>query len=216
MTQQATTMKAIEAYDKIRELILTGRALPGSRLVISELETLLKMGKGPIREALMRLDKSGLVENVPHKGALVIPPPSLKEMKHIYQTRIDIECLLAVEANQYMQTNDLQYLQDITLKMTQNKDNDFIFFELDKDFHSYIYRIAKMPHLQATVGRLMDSVDIFFNTYHYKPTDKDLFLTQHVEIIEAFKEKNADLLKKCLQANIAIGFELIREKFQAI
>ncbi|PID74193.1 MAG: GntR family transcriptional regulator, partial [Desulfobacterales bacterium] len=61
-------MKSLRAYEKIRDMILRGRKLPGTRLVIADLEQELGIGKGPIREALMRLDRSGLVKNIPYKG----------------------------------------------------------------------------------------------------------------------------------------------------
>ena len=81
MSSDASNIKSLRAYEKIRNLILSGAKLPGTRLVLAELEQELDMGRGPIREALMRLDRSGLVRNVPYKGAIVATPPKLKEMK---------------------------------------------------------------------------------------------------------------------------------------
>ena len=52
-------MKSLIAYEKIRDMILSGIKRPGTRLILSELEEELGIGRGPIREALMRLDRSG-------------------------------------------------------------------------------------------------------------------------------------------------------------
>ena len=60
MADNKSFMKSLQAYEKIRDMILTGVKLPGTRLVLSELEAELGIGRGPIREALMRLDRSGL------------------------------------------------------------------------------------------------------------------------------------------------------------
>lgn len=65
----ASQVKSRIAYDKIRKLILTGKKKPGARLVLAELERELDMGRGPVREALMRLDSSGLVHNIPLQRA---------------------------------------------------------------------------------------------------------------------------------------------------
>ena len=81
MKAETSTVKSLSAYNLIRELILKGELLPGSRLVLTELEEKLNIGRGPIREALMRLDRSGLVQNIPYKGALVAPLPSFREMQ---------------------------------------------------------------------------------------------------------------------------------------
>ena len=87
----ASTIKSLAAYDLIRDMILSGEALPGTRLVLVDLEKKLGVGRGPIRDALMRLDKSGLVQNIPYKGAIVMMPPSSKEIEHIFNLRIQVE-----------------------------------------------------------------------------------------------------------------------------
>ena len=86
----ASTIKSLAAYDLIRDMILSGEALPGTRLVLVDLEKKLGVGRGPIRDALMRLDKSGLVQNIPYKGAIVMMPPSSKEIEHIFNLRIPV------------------------------------------------------------------------------------------------------------------------------
>ena len=213
MSNHDIKIKAVEAYNLIRGRILTGEALPGSRLVISELEQKLGVGKGPIREALMRLDKSGLVENVPHKGAIVIPPPSLKEMQYIYNARLEIELSLSIEAMQHATKNDIARLNKIQDQMRINKDIDELFFENDKIFHAQLYALAQMPHLQATTDRLMDYVDLFLNSYRYTQENKDVFLEQHRCILIAMENKDEAVLKEQLKNNIMIGFELVEQEF---
>ena len=63
MAKSKMLMKSIVAYDAIKDKILVGEKLPGTRLILSELEVELGIGRVPIREALMRLDRSGLVRN---------------------------------------------------------------------------------------------------------------------------------------------------------
>lgn len=53
-------MKSLIAYARIRDMILVGEKFPGIRLVLTELESELGMGRCPIREALMRFDRSAL------------------------------------------------------------------------------------------------------------------------------------------------------------
>ena len=65
MSKIFSKIKSLTAYEMIRNMILSGEALPGTRLVLTELEEKMGVGRGPIRDALMRLDKSGLVQNIP-------------------------------------------------------------------------------------------------------------------------------------------------------
>lgn len=63
MADNKSYMKSLQAYEKIRDMIFSSEKLPGTRLVLSELESELGIGRGAIREALMRLDQSGIVKN---------------------------------------------------------------------------------------------------------------------------------------------------------
>jgi DNA-binding GntR family transcriptional regulator len=56
---------------ELREGIKAGRLVPGYRLVEADLQRDFGVSRGPIREALSRLEAEGLVEIVPNRGALV-------------------------------------------------------------------------------------------------------------------------------------------------
>ena len=186
--------------------------MPGTRLVLAELEEKLDVGRGPIREAIMRLDKSGLVQNIPYKGALVTPPPSFKEMEAIYQMRLLVEKTLALEAMQLATPEDIARLEELLEKMRQSCDDEPLFFHRDRQFHCMLYALAQMHHLQIMVDRLMDHVEIFLNTRLYGREDKEPLIEQHNAIIQALKEKDAELLAQTLEKNILVGLELVQKE----
>lgn len=57
--------------DEIREAIRSGGLVPGQRLVEAELSRTHGLSRGPVREALGRLEAEGLVVTEPHRGASV-------------------------------------------------------------------------------------------------------------------------------------------------
>lgn len=59
MAENKSFMKTLQAYEKIRDMILCGVKLPGTILVLSELEAEQGIGRGPIREDRMRADRYG-------------------------------------------------------------------------------------------------------------------------------------------------------------
>jgi DNA-binding GntR family transcriptional regulator len=140
-------MKSLQAYEKIRDMILTGYKLPGTRLVLSELESELGIGRGPIREALMRLDRSGLVKNIPYKGAIVATPPTQKEILHIYDLRADLEATLAVEAIDNLTDADFLKLEELIAIMEELPQNHY---QLDRQFHRVICDASRLPHMKMT------------------------------------------------------------------
>jgi DNA-binding GntR family transcriptional regulator len=67
---------------ELREGIKVGRFVPGYRLVESDLQRDFGVSRGPIREALSKLEVEGLVEIVPNRGALVrrMTPRDVREL----------------------------------------------------------------------------------------------------------------------------------------
>lgn len=212
MVKPEPTIKSLTAYDMIRNLILSGEALPGTRLVLAELEEKLGVGRGPIRDALMRLDKSGLVQNIPYKGAIVTPPPSFREMERIYQFRTVVEVSLALEASRNMNADDIAKLEALANTMAATPPDEPYFFHQDREFHSALYTCAKMPHLHAVVGHLLDCVEVFLNGRPYDPADVNLFVEQHATIIQALKDGDTVVLHQTLEQNILVGLELVRKQ----
>lgn len=62
---------AKSAYDALKAMIVTGQMPPGSRVIENELATKLKVSRTPIREALNRLDRDGLITARPRQGFAV-------------------------------------------------------------------------------------------------------------------------------------------------
>lgn len=212
----SSNVKALMAYDMIRNLILSGAKLPGTRLVLSELEEELQIGRGPIREALMRLDRSGLVKNIPYKGAIVASPPKLKEMRYLYEIRVNIELKLALEAMDNLTEEDFKDLEDLYEQMKKLPESGENFFTLDRMFHRRMYEASQLPHLCLIVHKLLESVEVFLNLYNYEPQDCSHFIEEHGLILKSLREKNAKVLSETLENNILGGLNLIDKQYQKI
>ena len=125
LSDNKSSMKSLMAYEKIRNMILKGQKLPGTRLIIADLEKELGIGKGPIREALMRLDRSGLVKNIPYKGVEVATTPTPREILYIYQLRKDLESNVAVAALENITDSDICDLEELHQTMLASPEDNF-------------------------------------------------------------------------------------------
>ncbi len=206
MAAKPSSMKSLIAYEKIRDIILTGEKLPGTRLVISELEKELGLGKGPIREALMRLDRSGLVKNIPYKGAMVAKPPSRKEIVVIFNLRIQLEIQLAAEAMYHISADQIAKLEELHEMMVSGEED---FYSLDRKFHSVINEASKLPHLYSIVGKLIEAVETFLTLYSQEISDRHKFSQEHKRILEAIKSKDEKELNEALTINIKSGLSVV-------
>jgi len=80
------------AHSAIRESIVAGEFSMGERLVETQLASDLEMSRAPIREALRRLAQEGLVEDQPHRGALVASMTA-SDVTDLYNVRLGVETI---------------------------------------------------------------------------------------------------------------------------
>lgn len=213
MTENKSSMKSLKAYEKIRDMILSGLKRPGTRLILSELEEELEIGRGPIREALMRLDRSGLVKNIPYKGAVVATPPTQKEIHHIYDLRVELDVKLALEAMGNLEDSDFETLESFLQTMETLPKNHYHY---DRQFHDHIYKASGLPHLCGISQTLRLSVESVLNIYNWDKAYCRKFNGEHRAIFDALKNDDGEAVKRYLEQNIKNGLKIINETYSKL
>ena len=85
--------RASQLVAQLRQAVITGRLLPGERLIVNNLADMFGAGQTPIREALMRLASEGLVVQEDQRG-FAVAPVSRAELVDLTQSRCEIEALV--------------------------------------------------------------------------------------------------------------------------
>ena len=89
-----TKQRAVdEAYDLIENMIATLKLEPGSLIIEGELMQKTRLGRTPVREALMRLTSYGLVVSLPRRG-LRVSNIELAEHLTLIETRRALDVLI--------------------------------------------------------------------------------------------------------------------------
>ena len=88
---------AAQAYEQIKERILTLHFLPGQYVNEGALCAMLGAGRTPVHQALQRLEIEGLVEIMPRKG-VIVQPDSISEILKMLDSRATVEPELARNA----------------------------------------------------------------------------------------------------------------------
>jgi DNA-binding GntR family transcriptional regulator len=82
--------RSSEAYERIREDLIAGILLPGTKLAISDLQERYGLGAMPLREALNRLSAEQFVLKYDQRG-FAVPPLDASEFLEIQNARIVID-----------------------------------------------------------------------------------------------------------------------------
>jgi len=179
------TMQEI-VYDTIRDAILSGRYQPGQRLIADELAREVGVSRMPVREALHRLEATGLVTLMPHRAA-VVNELSESEIIEIYHIRAVLDGLATRQAAPHLTKADydrLNALLDEMAAAAKAKDLDRV-LRVNRDFHQLIWQAAHSPRLHSLLENLYDASQRFRNISILLPGRLERLTQEHRRIAQA-------------------------------
>lgn len=198
---------AERVFETVREAIVRGDLRPGMRLSEPELARRYGVSRGPLREALQRLEAQRLVEREPHVGARVaeLTFERLIDLSHAREALEGMACRLAAERSTEAELDALDALLDDHGARTELREGRGYFQkEGDLDFH---YRIARASR-NALVGRLLcDELYHLMRMYRYKFSGYQgrpaQALAEHRAIVAAMRERDADFAELLMRRHVA-------------
>ncbi|WML28831.1 GntR family transcriptional regulator [Neobacillus sp. OS1-32] len=152
--EKSTVVKYVT--NRLRKAILDGTLKKGDRLIQEEWAERLEVSRMPIREALTQLQMEGLVEMVPHKGAIVTPI-TRDNIEEIYHTRALLEGLAVEKSLPFLTEADKKRLEEILSEMEELEISDATndqYTQLNSAFHETLRKGCPWPRVQKMVETL--------------------------------------------------------------
>jgi DNA-binding GntR family transcriptional regulator len=158
------------AYSQLEEQIVTLRLKPGEFLSEYALSTSLRIGRTPIREALQRLAREGLVTILPRKGILVSETDPRKQLL-VLETRRELERLLSRLGAQRATEEQRRRFRAIAEGMDRSAkaNDDLAFMRLDRELNLLVSEAAQNEYA-ARAMRFLQGHSRRFWYLHYKQT----------------------------------------------
>jgi DNA-binding GntR family transcriptional regulator len=156
----------------LRQMIITGTLAPGEHLPEGELAKALQMSRGPIREALIELEREGLVVLRRHRGAQVITLTA-DDVEEIYTLRLSLE-RLAIERALPRLTDDHLAAMDEVLDGMRALGPEYepqVALDLDFAFHDVLYAAAGHARLDRAWQQIRSQVAMFLHSRHVARRD---------------------------------------------
>lgn len=198
------------AVDYIKDSILKGKLKSGDRLIENDLSKDLGISRGPLREGIRELEKSGIVTNYPRRGTYISEFTS-EDIKEIFDVRLllenDIIDILIkeekiTEENIEELTTMVDYMVRIVNSDLSKEDKTNLINLEDMEFHRYIWNLSGSKRRVEMLNSMFFQLRMAM-LYDTNKTD-DLLRTakDHYKIIEGFKEKDADKIKSAIRDHI--------------
>lgn len=193
MSLQGDITLTDKAYAQIEELIVTLQLPPGTVLSELVLADRLAIGRTPIREALQRLSRDGLVNILPRRGVLV-SDIDLRAQLRLLEVRRELERLMARGAAERASDEERAQFVEIAAGMRRaaEKADDILFMRLDQQFNTLVSMAARNEFAHRSIG-LMNGLSRRFWYQHYKQAaDLPLAARLHANVAEAIASRNPD------------------------
>jgi len=188
-------------YENVKYLIIKGKLKPGERLIEKDLSDSMNVSRGPIREALNRLDIEGFIDIVPRKGTTV----HIVNQKETNDTLNLFRMLffeLVVGALKEINSDEIDKFIKELQNFNNEKSHDFLGYKIkyDQQLNEFLWKKNGNDRLFETLGFMHEKIHWYRSISKIdRPIQNSIFYRR--EILNSIKSKNKREIRKILLLN---------------
>jgi DNA-binding GntR family transcriptional regulator len=186
-------------YDRVLYMLLGTNITPGTRLSIDAIARDLDVSPTPVREALVQMERTGLVTRVANKGYRVAPPLADDRLEALFDARIVLECgaiaLAAADSPRLVplleSALDAQIAMTVAIRAAADAGSIPVellreYFTVDWRFHQLIFEATHNPFLIDMSDSIATRVHRMRQTVQTGVSDADDAVLEHRAVLDAF------------------------------
>lgn len=202
-------------YDRILEMLLEGEVEPGARLSIDTLARQLDVSPTPVREAMVQLERTGLVTREALRGYRVAPPLEGEQLAELFDARLMLEVEAARLAAHHVDTllptlrRALEHHARESDRVVERLDRGSVplsltraYFDSDLEFHRAIFAASGNRYIQEMYDSLGALTHRMRQAVIRGPRDVHEAAREHRAIVEAFASGDADAAVDAMRRHI--------------
>jgi DNA-binding GntR family transcriptional regulator len=193
-----------QVVERVRTEIISGHSGPGSMYSAPSLAASLGLSTTPVREALLELARSGLIEPVRNRGFRVMEP-TLTELHNLFDLREVLEVHLArtIARAPGRRLTDLYSLADEIAHAVEREDVRG-YLETDRRFHHAFAAHAGNTLLTETVMALRDRMRLYGIASRAGHERQQESVTEHYRLLDlahaGAEDAIADLMRRHIRS----------------
>lgn len=191
-----------KVYGELRADMISCRLAPGTEIRESELAARFGVSKSPVRDALMRLEREGLVITLPRQGYRVAPV-SLADVQDMFHLRDALERACMERIVRRASDEQLAELEAFRHFKASAWDGGFIAY--NREFHHALARIAGNARMRSQLDDLIDQMEraVQLSLSSLKQGDPQSLVEEHCRIIEALQGRQLSRAQRLASAHVA-------------
>lgn len=201
MSQTLGIPLAERAFQRLSKDIQEGRLTPGMRMVELEIAKRLEMSRTPIREALRRLEETGLIAQAPHRG-LVVASLDLQAVNELYEMREVLEGTAAELAARHASGLEIAALERMVERVPPADADPAVLAEQNRAFHALIYHASHNRYLLRSLNGLSNALVLLGPTTFQAPNRGLTAHAEHEGIVRGIAARDPKVAGACARAHI--------------
>lgn len=212
------TLVADQVYEALRTAILTGELAGGSPLRVRDVAEMVGTSVMPVREAIRRLEESGLATRVAaHRGA-VVREFTVAELIHIYDVRATLEIEAARLGAANVTDSDVKKMEEALARLQKAVAEHRVWDALDEDevLLRTLYTAGGNPVLVDVIENLWlqcRPYKVIGATEAIDHNDESLWTPQPA-ILEAARAKDAKAATKLTKQSLASARKRLEKRLE--
>jgi len=192
-----------QAYLRIKQMILSRELAPGEPVMERLLGRQLEMSRGPIREALVELEKEDLIRRVGH-GIRIVTQVTLNDLVEVYEVREMLEGSAARLLASRISDAELEQLRQLAEKLDgpEHPDDDEITFHesiIKNCGNSLLVRIAESAHVHMRMLQIRDALITRGMIRDQWGFDVEI---SHEQIVDALERRDPDAAEQAAKKHM--------------
>ncbi|NLI20533.1 MAG: GntR family transcriptional regulator [Clostridiales bacterium] len=191
------------AYETLKHDIITGQIPAGARIVETEYADKLHISRTPLREALRKLERDGLVEYVLRRG-VVVRAFTIADVEEIYTIRNALEMLTLPAIINNATPEDIRSLRDKLHKMDvfiAKNDIEGV-SPLARGFHDQLTAISGLNRILRVIQSQDEYIRRFSAMSIAKETRRKSAHEEHYKLLEYLESKDLENFEKLMRKHI--------------
>lgn len=190
-----------QVYEALRHDILTCNLMPGAEIREAELAVRFEVSKSPVRDALISLEREGLIITTPRQGYRVAPV-SISDMLDMFHLRAALERANMERIIRNASDEQLQELDQFKNFHRDQWPDGFIGY--NKKFHRLLAELGGNPRMR---DQLIDLIDLMERAVQISVSNVDhgtpeALVAEHREIINVIQSRSIKTAQRLAEQHV--------------
>jgi DNA-binding GntR family transcriptional regulator len=193
-----------DVLDTLRKAVIAGAFAPGDHLAEGSLAQQLGVSRAPVREAMLQLEREGLL-GFDRRGAALVKKFTDEDFEEIFSLRLTLETMAARLSCVRLEHDDLRLEANIGRTRAAGKLLEVTL--LDVEFHTLIVESARHSRLNAAWANLRHQIEVWLARMHSRfdastHRAREETVRHHQRLLAALRSGRAAAAEKAMREHI--------------